>query len=277
MPGFSPAECCFVEDISAATDWSGAFAGVAVVVHLAARVHVMWDVVEDPLTAFREVNVAGTRRLAEQAVALGARRMVFVSSVKVNGENTPPGAVFSWNDIPAPQDPYGLSKWEAEQAMWKVAKRTGLEVVVVRPPLVYGPGVKGNFARLLQGVRRGVPLPFGLVENRRSLVGLDNLVDLLIRCVGHPQAAGQTFLVSDGKDLSTPELIRSMARVVGRPARLVPFPPGMMLAAARLLGRAAEVERLIGSLQVDIGHTCQTLDWTPPVSVDDGLARAVTV
>lgn len=268
-------EVVSLHNIGADTDWRCALDNVECVIHCAARVHVPQDTAADTLAAYREVNVAGARRLADQAAALGVRRLVFVSSVKVNGEHTPLGRAFSENDTPTPLDAYGISKWEAEQALWEVARCTGLEVVVVRPPLVYGPGVKGNFARLIYGVRRGVPFPFGSVKNCRSLVGVDNLVDMLIYCTQHPRAAGRTFLVSDGEDLSTPVLIRRLAHAANRPVRLIPFPIGVMRAGARLLGRTAELERLVGSLQVDIGHTCRTLDWAPPVTVDKGLARAI--
>jgi nucleoside-diphosphate-sugar epimerase len=234
----------------------------------------MRELAGDPLAAFRAVNVAGTRRLAEQAAAMGVRRLVYVSSIKVNGEATKPGRPFSAAEAPAPLDAYGVSKWEAEQALWEVSRQTGLEVVVVRPPLVYGPMAKGNFARLLQCVRRGIPLPLGAVDNRRSLVGIDNLVDFLIRGAEHPAASGQTFLVSDGNDLSTPGLIRLMGRATGRPARLFNFPPGLLRTGARFAGLGAEFGRLIGFLQVDIAHSRRVLDWHPPVSVEEGLVRA---
>jgi nucleoside-diphosphate-sugar epimerase len=229
----------------------------------------------DPMAAFRQVNVAGTRRLAEAAATMGVRRLVYLSSIKVNGDSTLASAMFSHDDMPAPEDPYGVSKWEAEVALQEVATDFSLEIVIVRPPLVYGPGVKANFLRLVRLVRNGVPLPLGSVKNKRSLVSLDNLVDLLIRCTEHPAAAGQTLLASDGQDLSTPELIRGLAAAMGRSARLLPVPPAMLRLGGRLTGRMDEVERLIGSLQVDIEHTCQTLNWTPPVPVAEGLRRAV--
>ena len=200
-----------VGNLDSTTDWSSALAGVDCVIHCAARAHVMYETESDALAAYRAVNVAGTQRLAEQAAAAGVKRLVYLSSIKVNGEQTALGAPFLFSDAPVPEDPYGVSKWEAEQALWEVSSKTGLELVVIRPPLVYGPRVKGNFLRLLRWVSRGLPLPLGAVQNQRSLVGLDNLVDLLIRCVDHPAAAGQTFLVSDGQDLSTPELIRQLA------------------------------------------------------------------
>ncbi len=233
----------------------------------------MRETASDALQAYRVVNVAGTRNLAEQAAALGVKRLVYLSSIKVNGERTEGESRFARNDEPLPEDPYGISKWEAEQALWDVSARTGLEVVVVRPPLVYGPGVKGNFWRLLRLVASGVPLPLGAVCNRRSLVGLDNLVDLLTRCVDHPAAAGQTFLVSDNHDLSTPALICRLARALGKSPRLLPVPPSMLRLAGSITGKAAEVERLIGSLQVDITHTREVLNWIPPMSVDEGLRK----
>ena len=275
-----------VGDIDSHTDWSAALTGVDCVIHCAARAHVMHETEADALAAYRSVNVQGTRRLAEQAAAAGVRRLVFLSSVKVDGETTD-GLLHPFGsprfarddgggvDAVAPADPYGISKWEAEQALWEVSARTGLEVVVVRPPLVYGPGVKGNLARLLRLVRSGMPLPFGAVQNKRSLIGLDNLVDLLIRCVDHPAAAGQTFLVSDGEDLSTPDLLRHMAAAMGRSARLYPVPVSLLRLAASALGKRAEIDRLVGSLQIDSSHTRQVLGWAPPVSVQEGIRRMV--
>lgn len=264
-----------VGEIGPDTDWSRALDGVTHVIHAAARAHIMKDDAADPLAVFRQVNVEGTRRLAEEAAARGVRRLVFISSIKVNGERTRPGQRFTASDRPAPEDPYGLSKWEAEQVLAGISARTGLEGVVVRPPLVYGPGVKGNFARLIRWVKAGVPLPFASVCNQRSLVSLDNLVDLLHRCAVHPAAAGRVFLAADGEDLSTPELIRRMAQALNRPARLFPVPPRCMRAAAKLAGREGEVERLINSLQVDIGPTCEGLGWKPLEDVDAGLAKTV--
>lgn len=268
-------EVAKVGDIGANTEWTAALEDVDCVVHCAARAHVLRDKSPDPLTAYRQVNVEGTRRLAQQACEAGVRRLVFVSSIKVNGERTEPGVPFTFSTPARPEDHYGQSKWEAEQALHDLGIRSGLEVVIVRPPLVYGPQTKGNFARLVGLVGNGIPLPFGAVRNQRSLVALDNLVDLLIRCIDHPAAAGQTFLVSDGEDLSTPELARRQARVLGRPVRLVSVPVGLLKAAGCLTGKSREIDRLVGSLQVDIGHTQEILDWTPPVTVDEGLRRAV--
>jgi len=277
-----------VGDIDSHTDWSAALAGADCVIHCAARTHVMYETEADVLVVYRSVNVEGTRRLAEQAVAAGVRRLVLLSSLKVNGETTdglplPFGSHWALgsSDVgggyngAAPEDPYGISKWEAERALWEVSARTGLEVVVVRPPLIYGPGVKGNLARLLKLVRSGVPLPLGAVQNKRSLIGLDNLVDLLIRCVDHPAAAGQTFLVSDGEDLSTPDLLRHMAAAMGRSARLFPVPVSLLRVAGSALGKRAEIDRLVGSLQVDSSYTRQVLGWAPPVNVQEGIRRMV--
>lgn len=246
-----------------------------VVIHLAARVHVMQEHAGDPSALYRATNATATLALARAAARAGARRLVFLSSIKVNGEHTEPGRPFTAMDPPSPQDPYGASKLEAEQGLHRIASDTGLEVVVVRPPLVYGPGVKANFASLLRAVSRGLPLPLGAATgNRRSLVALDNLVDLLLTCIDHPAAAGQTFLVSDGDDLSTTELIRRMGQALGRPARLLPVPTSLLHLGARLVGKQAVAQRLLGNLQVDITPTRETLGWTPPIGVDEGLRRA---
>jgi nucleoside-diphosphate-sugar epimerase len=249
--------------------------GATTILHLAARVHVMDDPAADPLAVFREVNTAGTLNLARQAAAAGVRRFVFVSSVKVNGERSAAGAPFRHDDPPQPEDPYGISKSEAEDGLRDIAATTGMEVVIVRPPLVYGPGVKANFATLMRAVQRGLPLPLASVtHNRRSLVALDNLVDLLITCIDHPAAANQTFLVSDGEDLSTTGLLRRLGQAMGKPARLLPVPVPLLRAGAALMGKRDMAQRLLGNLQVDITHTRETLGWTPPISVDEGLRRA---
>jgi UDP-glucose 4-epimerase len=263
-----------IGEIGRQTDWRRALDGVEVVVHLAARVHVMRESAADPLAAFRRVNTLGTVRLAEQAVEAGVRRLVYVSTIKVNGERTE-GRPFTVDDRPQPADPYARSKLEAEQALREVQTK-GLEVVVVRPPLVYGPGVKGNFHRLLDWVNRGMPLPFASVQNRRTLVGLTNLVDLLRVCLVHPAAAGQIFLAADGQSLSTPELMRCIGEALGRPARLFPVPVAMLRTAARLFGKAAECGRLCGSLEVDGSAAERLLGWRPRESVEAELARVVT-
>jgi len=275
LPGCSGVERAILGDISARPGWSSVLTNVDCVVHCAARAHVMHETAGEALAAYRAVNVDGSRRLAEQAAAAGVRRLVYLSSIKVNGEQTALGAPFSRLDTPAPQDTYGVSKSEAEQALWEVSAKTGLEVVVARPPLVYGSGVKGNLARLLKLVRLGLPLPLGALQNKRSLIGLDNLVDLLIRCVDHPEAAGQTFLVSDGEDLSTPDLIRHMAAAMNHSPRLFPAPVSLLRLAGGALGKRAEIDRLVGSSQIDSSHTRQVLGWTPPLSVQEGIRRMV--
>ena len=264
-----------VGTIDGTTPWVAALRDVDVVIHLAARVHVMHDRAADPLAAFREVNTQGTLNLARQAAAAGVKRFVFVSSVKVNGECTQPGSAFTEEDAPNPQDAYGLSKLEAEQGLRAVAALTGMEVVIIRPPLVYGPGVQANFAALMKAVQRGWPLPLGALRNQRSLVALDNLTDFIVTCSTHPQAANQTFLVSDGRDLSTAELVRGLARAAGAPARLLPIPVWLLQAVASVLGKRAAAQRLCGNLQVDIAKARRLLGWTPPVSVDEGLRRTV--
>jgi nucleoside-diphosphate-sugar epimerase len=258
-----------------AAEWDTLLTRHRVVIHTVARVHIMNDPSADPLAAFRAVNTTGTLRLARQAADAGVRRFVFVSSVKVNGEETERHCPYTHADLPAPQDPYGISKLEAEHGLRQIAAETGMEVIIVRPPLVYGPGVKANFASLMRAVQRGIPLPFGSVtNNRRSLVALDNLVDLLITCIDHPAAANQTFLVSDGEDLSTVALIRRMGQAVDKPARLLPVPTALLQLGAALAGKRNMAQRLLGNLQVDITHTRETLGWTPPIGVDEGLRRA---
>lgn len=261
--------------LDADADWRPALQGVDVVVHLAARVHVMDERAADPLTAFRRVNVQGSRALAQQALESGVRRFVFVSSVKVHGEATAPGLPWHADDPPAPQDAYGQSKQEAEQGLRALMQGSAMELVVVRPPLVYGPGVRANFQALARAVARGWPLPLGAVHNQRSFVALDNLVDLLVLCGTHPAAAGEAFLVSDGCDLSTTELLQRIARAQGRRARLWPVPVGWLQAAGRLTGQDAVLQRLCGNLQVDITRTRERLGWRPPCSVDEALRQMV--
>ena len=269
------AEGVTIDGLASDTDWSEALKNVEQVVHLAARVHVMNDKSSDPFAEFRRVNVEGTAALARQAAAAGVRRFVFLSSVKVNGEFTEAGQPFTADDVPAPEDPYGVSKHEAEQLLRQIADETVMEVVIIRPPLVYGPGVKANFAAMMRWLARGVPLPLAAVnENRRSLVALDNLVDLIMTCLHHPAAANQTFLVSDGEDLSTAQLLKRMGAAMGHPARLFYVPPALLKLGATVLNKPGIYQRLCGSLQLDIAKTRQLLGWTPPVSVDEGLRRA---
>lgn len=262
-----------ISGIDSATDWSAAVAGVNVVIHSAARVHVMSDQSADPLVEFRKVNVEGTLNLARQAAAAGVTRFIFISSIKVNGEGSALGKPFTADDIPAPADPYGISKMEAEQGLQELAAETGMEVVIIRPVLVYGPGVKANFHSMMSWLNKGIPLPLGAISNKRSLVALDNLVDLIVTCMDHPAAANQTFLVSDGEDLSTTELLYRMAAALGRPARLLPIPVRLLELSASLLGQRAIAQRLCGSLQVDIRKTNELLEWTPPLTVDEALRK----
>lgn len=264
-----------IADIAAQVDWSAALQGVQVLVHTAARAHIMRDSAADPLAAFRQVNVNATVHLARQAAAAGVRRFVYLSSVKVHGEATLTGQAFRETDVPAPQDAYAQSKLEAEQALRQVARDSGLELVIVRPTLVYGPGVKANFAALVRVVQRGLPLPLGAVRNQRSLLGLDNLVDFLLLCMTHRQAAGQTFLVSDGHDISTPELLRKLACALGVRAQVFAVPLWLLQAGAMCLGKGAWMRRLCGNLQVDISKARQVLGWAPPVSLEEGLAGVV--
>ena len=262
-----------VNAINQHTDWQAMLKGVDVIVHLAARVHIMNDSSKDPLNEFRLVNVKGTLNLAQQAVKAGVKRFIFISSIKVNGESTLLGQPFTANDAPNPQDAYGQSKYEAELALKQLAKGTGLDVVIIRPPLVYGADVKANFYNMMRWLNRSVPLPLGAIHNKRSLVALDNLVDLILTCATHPNAANQTFLVSDDEDLSTTELLRRMAQALGKKAYLLPVPASLLGFAARLIGKQSIAQRLCGSLQVDITKTRQLLNWTPPVSVDTALAQ----
>lgn len=261
-------------DLAPESDWSTALEGVDTVVHLAARVHVMRETTAEPLAEFRRANTAGTVRLARQAAESGVRRFVYLSSIKVNGEETAAGQPFTENDLPAPLDAYGISKHEAEVALGELAAETGLDVVIIRPPLVYGPGVKANFRRMMSWLHRGVPLPLGAIHNQRTLLGIDNLVDLIATCIRHPSAANQTFLAGDGEDLSTTQLLRRLGSALGRPARLIAVPPGLLRPAFALMGQSEMGQRLCGSLQVDITKAGERLGWKPPLGVDENLRRA---
>ena len=259
-----------VGDIGPDTDWQPALRGIDCVVHLAARTHVLRESAADPLRAYRHINVGGTRRLAQQAAAAGVRRFVFLSSIKVNGESTSEHP-FTANDAPQPLDAYGISKREAEDVLRQIGADTSMEIVILRPPLVYGPGVKGNFLRLLQAVERGTPLPLASIENRRSLVYVGNLVDAIITCIDAPAAAGKTWLVSDGEDVSTPALIRKLAAALELSPRLLPCPPALLHFSAALLGKRAAAMRLTGSLAVDGSALRQAIGWQPRYSLDQGL------
>ncbi|MNP06006.1 3 beta-hydroxysteroid dehydrogenase/Delta 5--_4-isomerase [compost metagenome] len=262
-----------IDGLSVEQDWRSLLKGQEAVIHLAARVHVMSDNSSDPLAEYRKVNVGGTLNLARQAVDAGIKRFIFISSVKVNGEGTTLGAPYSADTQAAPSDPYGVSKMEAEQGLRALAAETDMEVVIIRPVLVYGPGVQANVLSMMRWLHKGVPLPFGAIHNRRSLVALDNLVDLIVTCVAHPAAANQTFLVSDGEDLSTTMLLRRMGTALGKPARLLSVPSWMLETAATMLGKKALAQRLCGSLQVDISKTRELLGWAPPVTVDEALKK----
>ena len=271
--GFDSCAVVPVGDIGNATEWSNALTNQQVVIHAAARAHIMKDEMSDPLAEYRRVNVDGTLNLARQAATAGVKRFIFISSVKVNGEQTPLGQPFRADDTAAPEDAYGISKWEAEQGLNTIAVETGMEVVIVRPPLVYGPNVKGNFASMINLVERGFPLPLGAIHNQRSLVALDNLVDLIITCIDHPAAANQVFLAGDGQDLSTTELLRGVAKAAGKRSRLIPFPSSLLMLAATLLGKKLVAQLLLGSLQVDISKARDLLGWEPALSTEEGLRR----
>jgi nucleoside-diphosphate-sugar epimerase len=249
------------------------FDNVQVVIHAAARVHVMNEVSMDALAEFRKVNVIGTLRLAEHAAASGVKRFIFVSSIKVNGESTHLGMPFKADDRPDPQDPYGVSKYEAEEGLKQLSRETGMEVVIIRPPLIYGPGVKANFRSMLSWLAKGIPLPLGAIRNQRSLVSIGNLVSLVITCIDHPAAANQTFLVSDGEDLSTTELLRRLSKALGNSARLVPFPESLLTLMASALGKKAIAKRVCGSLQVDISKNRVLLGWNPSVNMDKAMRQ----
>ncbi len=265
------AETVEVGSIDSKTDWSAALRDVDVVIHLAARVHVMKDTAGDPLAEFLKVNLYGTSNLAHQIVQTGVKRLVYVSSVKVNGEQTFGTQRFAESDEPDPQDPYAISKLKAEQELQRIARETGLEVVIVRPPLVYGPGVKGNFINLLAAIDEGMILPLAGAKNARSLVYVGNLVDALILCATHPAAAGQTYMVSDGEDLSSAQLVKKIAQALGCNSRLFYFPPVLLCAIAAVLGRTQQVDRLFCSLRVNDEKIRRELAWSPPYTLEQGL------
>ncbi|EOA04538.1 UDP-glucose 4-epimerase [Herbaspirillum frisingense GSF30] len=265
-----------VEELAPDTNWSSALEGMEAVVHCAARVHVMNETAGDPLSKFRRTNVEGTLALARQAQQAGVRRFIFISSIKVNGEETQPGRPFTADDTPAPADPYGISKMEAEQALRELARNGTMEVVVIRPVLVYGPGVKANFLSMIRWLDKGIPLPLGgISSNRRSLVALDNLVDLICVCLSHPDAAGQVFLVSDGEDLSTTAMLRRISLALGKSPFLPSLPASWLMLAARMMGRPGIAQRLCGSLQVDISKNRDLLGWTPRTTVDAAFQKTV--
>lgn len=259
------------DDLASESAWPQADRPFDVVIHCASRVHVMNEVATDPLAEFRKVNVEATLAFARRAAQAGVKRFVFISSIKVNGEGGPLGRPYRADDAASPSDPYGVSKQEAEEQLMKLGRDTGMEIVVIRPVLVYGPGVKANFHNMMRWLDKQIPLPFGAIHNKRSLVALDNLVDLIVLCCSHPAAANQVFLVSDGHDVSTTELLQKMSVALGKPARLIPVPSSLLTLGANLLGKRALSQRLCGSLQVDISKTRQMLDWEPPVSLEEAL------
>lgn len=264
-----------VGNIDGNTNWQKTLQKINIVVHTAARVHVMDEQASDPLAEFRRVNVQGTLRLAQQAAQSGVGRFVYLSSIKVLGEVTLAGQPFTEESLTQPADAYGISKLEAEQGLFDLAAQTGMEVVIVRPPLIYGLGVKANFAALMRAVQSGIPLPLGAIHNARSMVGLDNLVDFIVTCLAHPKAANQAFMVSDGHDLSTTALIRAMALSAGVTARLLPAPVWTLKASARLLGKSDAMQRICANLQVDITKARRLLDWKPSVTVAEGLRLSI--
>jgi len=261
----------YVVALAPDTDFSSVLTNQEVIVHTAARVHVMHDTSLNPALEYRNTNVLGTLNLARQAASAGVRRFIFISSIKVNGEATFNGTLFKADDTPAPLDSYSMSKMEAEEGLLRLAAETGMEVVIVRPPLVYGPGVKANFLSMMRWLYKGIPLPLGAIHNKRSMVALDNLVSLIGVCLNHPNAANQVFLVSDGEDLSTTDLLKRLGSALGKPARLLPIYPSMLTVGAALLGKKSIATRLCGSLQVDIAKNKVMLGWVPPFSVDEAL------
>jgi nucleoside-diphosphate-sugar epimerase len=266
-----------IGDINSETNWITALKGADIVIHTAARAHVMDDTATSPLDAYRKVNVQGTLNLARQAIKQNVKRFIFISSIKVNGEQTLPGTPFNEQSPADPEDAYGLSKYEAELGLFELSKKVDMEVVVIRPTLVYGAGVKGNFASMIRLLERGIPLPLGGINNKRSLIGLDNLVDLISTCISHPAAGNQVFLAADGEDLSTPELLKRTAMVLQLPCRLLPIPGKVLLYGATLIGRKSLASRLLSSLQVDNTKARDVLGWVPPKNFDEGLQAYLRV
>ena len=270
---FNNFDCLVVDGIGPLTDWADKLVGIDCVIHCAARVHVMNDTVEDPLEAFRDVNVQGTLTLAKAAAKSGVKRFIFVSSIKVNGESTTDRVPYKSSDEPSPEDPYGISKAEAEKGLKLIADESGMEVVIIRPPLVYGAGVKANFAAMLKLSSTGIPLPFGCInQNKRSMVYVENLISLIIECINNPNAANETFLVSDDNDLSTKAFVKGLSNGLGKSGLMLPVPNVFFYIVGKMLGKSAVIDRLCGSLQVDINHTKETLNWQPPYSVEQGFA-----
>lgn len=268
---FEGTNSAVVETLDGNTDWSTALISQHLVIHTAAIAHILKIELVDPVADYRRINVDGTLNLARQAAAAGVKRFIFISSIGVNGNsNIQP---FTEDDTPNPAELYAQSKWEAEQGLWEIQRETGMEIVIIRPPLVYGPNAPGNFGSLMRWVEKGVPLPLGSIHNQRSLIAVDNLVDLIITCIDHPAAANQVFLAGDGEIISTSDLLRGVAKAMGKPSRLIPVPSSVLMLAATILGKRAVAQRLLGSLQVDISKARELLGWTPPISVEEGLRR----
>lgn len=261
-----------IGNIDCSSNWSNALDGVDCVIHCASRAHYTKEET-DKLETYRKVNVEGTKKLAKQAVDKGVKRFVYLSSIKVNGESTSDYKSFKHNDTPCPEDSYGISKWEAEQALWEISDRTGLEIVIIRPPLVYGEGVKGNFLRLLNLINKNIPLPFGKIDNHRSIMGLDNLIDVIICTINHKRAAGETFLVSDNEYISTPELIKKLGKNLGKKPLLIPIPISLIRLLGNVIRKKSELDRLLGSLKIDNSRTREILDWKPLMSTDEALLK----
>ena len=265
-----------IRDINLETNWQDILVDVDCILHCAGVAHNMGNNKNPSL--YHLINVEGTRRLVEQAAKVGVKRFIFLSSIKVNGENTDminEKKKFTYNDVPSPKDAYAESKLEAENVLFNISRNTELETVIIRLPLVYGTAPKGNLARLISVISKNLPLPFKIIKNKRSFIGIDNLVDLLIRCIDHPEASGKTFLASDGEDLSTPELVKLIASLMGKKANLFPFPISMLKFLASVLGKRKEINRLVGSLRIDDSYTKEILNWTPPISVEEGIRRMV--
>lgn len=263
----------YIGNLALTVDYSEALQDVTTVIHLAARTHILKDFATDPMHEYYRINVFATLNLARQAAKNGVKRFIFLSTIKVNGEFTSIDKPFTTEDVPRPQDPYGISKYQAELGLQEIAAQTGMEVVIIRPPLVYGPGVKANFLNLIRCLSRSVPLPIGSIKNLRSFVALDNLVDLIVKCIDHPNAANQIFLISDGEDLSTVDLFRRLGRAIGFPALVLPIPISWLYFCGALFGKRGTIDRLCLSLRIDISMTCKLLHWAPLFGVDEGLRR----
>ncbi|AXB06225.1 SDR family oxidoreductase [Aeromonas caviae] len=266
----------FLSNLDENSQYDDVMKDVACIIHCAARAHIMHDEADNPYCLYHKINVDGTLNFAKQAAVNGVKRFIYISSIKVNGESTTLNWPFTEKNTPAPVDAYGLSKLAAENSLRELAIETGMEVIIIRPPLVYGPGVKANFAAMMNLASKNLPLPLGAIHNKRSMVALDNLVDLIVTCIDHPKAANQTFLVSDDHDISTTELLEMMVRAAGKTPRLLPVPMEWLKFVGELIGKQAVIERLCGNLQVDISHTKETLGWQPPISMEEGIKRCFT-